>query len=216
MKNYYDKHKLLYKFLVKFVAPLAVKIFVKKINNLELNNYPKAFIIASNHTSFLDPFILSSIFVINSKRKVYFIGKKQLLQTLPSKIFHEAVGTIPIYSKDKGESALKKAKKYLKTGKIVGIFPEGARSPDGKLKKAYTGIARLALMAKVPVLPTAIQGTFNLMPIGRIIPKFRKEVIINIGKMMYFTQYYNKKINKMVLRKITNNVMMRIERLMVK
>lgn len=118
MKNNKEKYKLFYNFLKRFIAPLSLKIFVKKINNFENLNHNKPFIIASNHTSFLDPFILSSIFIVKFNRKVYFLGKKQLFRTLPSRIFHEAVGTIPLDSKDKGKSALKIAEKYLKKKRL--------------------------------------------------------------------------------------------------
>lgn len=213
MKKDHEKYILFYKFLKACIAPLAINIFVKKINKLKINNYPKTFIVASNHTSFLDPLILSSIFIVKFNRKIYYIGKKELFRTLPSKIFHEAVGTIRLDSKDKGKSALRIAEKYLRNGQIVGIFPEGRRSPNGKLQRAFTGVAKLALKAKVPVLPVAIEGTFELMPIGRVIPKFKRKVIINVGNLMYFNKYYKKGINKRVLREITNEIMINIRNL---
>lgn len=82
------------------------------------------------------------------------------------------------------------------------------------MQKAKTGVARLALSSKAPVLPIAIKDTFELMPIGRIIPKFKRKVIINVGNLMYFNKYYKKRINKIILRKITNEVMDNIKNLM--
>lgn len=213
MKNNEEKYKLFYYFLSRVIAPLSLKIFVKKINNFENLNHNKSFIIASNHTSFLDPFIMASIYTVYFNKKLYYIGKKQLFRTLPSRIFHEAGGTIPLGSEDKGKSALSVAKKYLKNGKIIGIFPEGTRSPHGRLLKAKTGVARLALSSKMPVLPIAIKGTFYLMPIGKVIPKFKRKVIINVGNLIYFDKYYKKRINKRILQKITNKIMINIKNL---
>ena len=211
----YHKHRFFHILLRKLVLPLSTKIFIKRINGLGNIKKDKAFIIASNHTSFLDPLIIGSILSVHFDRWTYYIGKKELFRTFPSRIFHEASGTIPLNSGDKGKSALKIAENYLKNGKVVGIFPEGKRSPDGKLLKGRTGIARLVLTAKVPVLPIAIKGPFNLMPIGRLMTKFKKEVIVNVGKFMYFGQYYDKKINKKILNEITENVMANIQSLMI-
>ena len=214
MAKFNDKHKLLYKFLKAFAAPLSLKLFIKKINNFENMESDKSYILASNHNSYLDPPILASIYAVNFNKKVYFLGKKKLFRTFLGRIFHETVGTIPLDESDKGKSALKTAKKYLQNGMIMGIFPEGGISPTGKLLKGKTGVARLCLSAKVPVLPIAIKGTYELMPIDRFIPKFKKTVTINIGKLMYFDKYYGKKINKIVLRNITNEIMNNIKRLM--
>ena len=214
MKDKEKKHKLFYYFIKKFIAPLSLKIFIKKINNFENLNREHPFIITSNHFSYLDPFLLSAIYTVYFNKKLYFIGKKKLFRTFIGKIFHEASGTIPLDKSDKGRSALWKAQKYLKEGKIIGIFPEGGLSKSKKLRKGKTGVARLALATKVPVLIIGIKGTFELMPIDRFIPKFKKTVIINVGELMYFNKYYNKKINRRILRKITNEIMSKIKSLM--
>lgn len=202
-----NKHELLYKFFKKFILPLSLKIFLKEINNFENMNSAQAFIVASNHASFLDPLIVGSIFEVRLNKRIFYLGKKQLLRTMPSRVFHETFGTIPLEEKDKGVSALKIATKYLKSGKIVGIFPEGMRSSDGKLLEGKTGIARLVLSAKVPVLPIAIKGTYELMPVGRLLPRFKRKVIINVGEIMHFDEHHNRGINKKTLRTITNKIM---------
>ncbi len=208
-----DKYKLFYEFLKKIIGPLFIKIFVKKITNLK-SDYPKPFIIALNHASYLDPPIIGSIFIKKLNIKIHFIGKEELFSSLPSRIFHEAVGTLNLnYSEDKGKSALKTAIKYLKNGKIVGIFPEGIRSPTGKLMKGKVGIAKLVLKARVPVLPIGIKGTNKLLPVTNSIPKFKKEVVLNIGELMYFDKYYTHKFNKKTLRVITDKIMKDISKL---
>lgn len=208
-----DKYKLFYEFLKKIIGPLFIKIFVKKITNLK-SDYPKPFIIALNHASYLDPPIIGSIFIKNLNIKIHFIGKEELFSLLPSRIFHEAVGTINLnYSKDKGKSAFKTAITYLKKGKIVGIFPEGKMTLNGRLSKGKVGIAKLVLKARVPVLPMAVKGTNKLLPVTKSIPKFKKEVILKVGELTYFDNFYTHKFDKKTLRVITDKIMKDISKL---
>ena len=105
-----------------------------------------------------------------------------------------------------------KAKKYLKDGRILMIFPEGGRSKDGKLKKAYNGIALLALKSKVPVIPAGIIGADKVLPKGKYLPRF-KRCEVKIGKPMHFNKFYNKKINKQILDVVTREIMKEIGKL---
>ena len=112
----------------------------------------------------------------NLNIKIYFIGREELFDVSLSRYFHEAVGTINLnYSKDKGKSALKTAITYLKSGKVVAIFPEGRRTENGRLSKGKVGISKLVLEAKVQVLPMAIKGTYKLFPATKLISKFKKK-----------------------------------------
>ena len=206
-------HQIIYLFLVKVVLPLISGIFVKEINNPR-NFDGKTFIIASNHASFLDPMILTSVFFLKFNKKVYFIAKEDVFENLIIRLVQEAWGTIQLHKKDKGKSALKAAESYLRKGKIIGIFPEGERSYDGNLIRAKTGVARLAISARVPVLPVAIKGTYKLMARGTIIPKLKREATINIGNFMHFGKYHNKKVTKSQYRIIANKIAKNINALM--
>ena len=161
-------YSLLYNIVAKFtIAPLVLKVFVKKIEGIE--NIPEGgAIIASNHASHLDPLIIASICALRKKRKLHYLGKKELFEGFIGNFVQKTVGTIPIDRDAKGKAALKTAGKYLKKDKLVGIFPEGTRSLDGKIQKGKTGVARLVLEAEVPVVPTMISGTFKLMPKTKI------------------------------------------------
>ena len=92
------------------------------------------------------------------------------------------------------------------------IFPEGKRSPDGKLQKAYNGSAKLALKAKVPVLPVGIIDSHEVLPKGKILPRL-KRCEVKIGKLMYFYKYYNKKPNEKIYLQITRKIMKEIAKL---
>ncbi len=196
----------------KRVIPPIVKLFwTKEINGLQ--NLPKKgpFIIAANHASYMDHFMMS-LLVPYLNRKIHFLAKKEHFEGFFKRAWHTYAGAIPIDRNAGNKKALKWAIKALKEGKIIGIHPEGTRSLTGKLQKAKTGVARLALIAKVPVLPIGLIGTFEILPKGKYIPKLKKAVM-NIGKPMHFTEYYNKKINKKILREVIDAIMKEIARL---
>jgi len=194
----------------RIIFPFISLWFKKK----GLENLPKKgpFIISANHSSYMDHFGLGLSIVMVLNRKIHFIAKKEHFESFFQKMWHNYASAIPIDRESSGKDALNFAIKMLKEGAIIGIYPEGTRSLDGRLQRGKTGVAQLALTAKVPVIPVGVMGTFDILPKGKYIPKFKKAVI-NIGKPMYFQKYYNKKINKKILRKVTNRIMEKIARL---
>lgn len=112
-----------------------------------------------------------------------------------------------------GVDALKRALPILQNGGLHGIFPEGTRSPDGRLYKGKTGVARLALEAKVPVIPIGLIGTDVAQPIGKAMPDPRAEVLIKIGKPLYFGRYEGMERDKHIVRAVTDEVMDSIRQL---
>ena len=128
------------------------------------------------------------------------------------KIWHTYGGAVPIDRQAGGKDVLRWAVNALKKGKIIAIHPEGTRSLTGRLQKAKTGVARLALGSKVPVIPIGLIGTFEILPKGKYIPKL-KRAEMNIGEPIYFDKYYNKRITKKLLREVTNIIMKEIAKL---
>ena len=198
--------------ITKRIIPPIVNLWVKEINGI--NNIPKKgpFIIAANHASYLDHIIIVSNFVLQLNKKIHFLSKKEHFNNIFKAAWHRYAGAIPLDREKGGKEALEWAIKALKKGKIIAMHPEGTRTLTGKLQKGKTGIARLALAAKAPVLPIGLIGTFEILPKGKYIPKLKKAVM-NIGKLMAFEKYYNKKITKTLLRKITNEIMQEIAKL---
>ena len=190
----------------------AVKLYFRKINGIE--NIPKkgAFIAAANHASYLDHLIIAGSIISHLNRKVHFLAKKEHFDNPLKAAWHTYAGAIPLDRQKGGKEALRWGVKALKEGKIIAIHPEGTRSLTGKLQEAKTGVARLALLAKAPVVPIGLIGTFDTLPKGKYIPRFKRG-IMNIGKPMSFPQYYNKKINKRMLREVTNRIMKEIAKL---
>ena len=114
--------------------------------------------------------------------------------------------------KDINKKAFNLALKFLKKDEPVGLFPEGHRSIDGKIMKAKTGIAKLALTAKVPVIPIGTIGSYEILPKGANLPQL-KRCDINIGKPIYLDKYFGKENNQKVLKEVTRLVMKEIAKL---
>lgn len=190
----------------------VVKLYVKKVNGLE--NLPKkgACIIVANHASYMDHLMIGAYIISHLNRRLHFLAKKEHFDNIFKKAWHNYVGAIPLDREKGGRKALKFAVKALKEGKIIAIHPEGTRSLTGKLQKGKTGVAQLALTTKVPVIPIGLIGTFEIMPKGKYIPKF-KRAIMNIGKPIYFNEHYDKRISKKILREATTKIMKEIARL---
>lgn len=202
--------------MVYFTAKLTiiplVKLWVSKVNGIENLPNKGAFIAAANHASYMDHLIIASYIISHLNRKVRFLAKKEHFDNIFKKAWHAYAGAIPLDRERGGKEALKWAIKVLKEGKIIAIHPEGTRSLTGKLQKGKTGVARLALLSKAPVVPIGLIGTFEILPKGKYIPKL-KRAVVSIGKPMYFSEYYNKKINKKILREVTDKIMKEIARL---
>jgi len=169
-----------------FLKPIVDKILIKEVKGLE--NIPKGnFILVSNHQSYLDIIVNSYLCV---PRKFHFIGQidgwKGALKWLMRTVYFLS-GVIPLdrTSAESRENALRKAIKVLKKGDILIIYPEGRRSENGEIQKGRLGVAKIFLKTGIPILPTGIKGTFELMsPKGKL--KIKRIVKINIGKPLFF------------------------------
>ena len=166
-------------------------------------------IFASNHLSFSDSIFLPLVV----PRRISFLAKsdyftgRSLRGRLTAK-FLAAAGQVPVDRSGgrASHAALFTAKKILAEGTILGIYPEGTRSPDGRLYRGKTGVARMALESGVPVIPVAMIGTDVIQPPGKVWPKF-KRVGIRIGKPLDFSRYEGMEGDRFVLRSITDEIM---------
>jgi 1-acyl-sn-glycerol-3-phosphate acyltransferase len=167
-------------------------------------------ILASNHLSFADHFFAP----LPLPRKVTFLAKAEYftgrgLKGLVSKAFFRGVGQIPVdrTGGEASERALATGLRVLAGGSLLGIYPEGTRTPDGRLYRGKTGVARLALESGAPVIPTAMMGTFELMPPGRLWPRLRIRPGVRFGKPLDFSRYAGLESDHLVLRAITDEIM---------
>ncbi|MBI2657804.1 1-acyl-sn-glycerol-3-phosphate acyltransferase [Candidatus Woesearchaeota archaeon] len=196
----------------KIIIPAIIRPWIKEISGLE--NVPKKgqFIVAANHASYMDHFIIMCTLVPYLDKKIHHLAKKEHFDNIFKKAWHTYAGAIPLDRQKGGKETLRWAIKALKEGKIIAIHPEGTRSMTGKLQRAKTGVARLALISKAPVIPVGLIGTFEILPKGNLIPKAKKATM-NIGKPMRFNEYHGKRITKKILREATTKIMMEIARL---
>jgi 1-acyl-sn-glycerol-3-phosphate acyltransferase len=173
-------------------------------------------ILVSNHLSFADHFFgplpLRRRLVFLAKSE-YFTGKG--LTGFAKRAFFAGSGAIPIdrTGGEAGERALRSGLRALAGGNVLGIYPEGTRSPDGRLYKGRTGVARLALESRAPVVPCAMIGTFEFLPPGTWRPQLKIRPGVIFGQPMEFARFYGKESDRAVLREVTDEIMAEIAKL---
>ncbi|MEV6960504.1 lysophospholipid acyltransferase family protein [Streptomyces sp. NPDC051207] len=174
-------------------------------------------ILASNHLSFSDSFFLPAVL----DRKVTFIAKAEYFTTPGLKgrmtaAFFKGVGQLPVDrsgARGAGEAAVRSGIEVLERGELFGIYPEGTRSPDGRLYRGKPGgLARVALATGAPVIPVAMIDTEKIQPPGKVVPKLMRPGI-RIGRPLDFTRYQGMEHDRFVLRALTDEVMYEIMKL---
>lgn len=203
-----------YKFLKKVAIGPAVDVaFHPWVEGLE--NIPDVgpAILASNHLSFSDSIFLP----IAVPRKITFMAKSEYFEAPGIKgkataAFFRGAGQVPVdrTGGNAGTAAISTGVRLLNEGHLLGIYPEGTRSSDGRLYRGKTGVARMALEARVSVIPIAMINTEMVQPIGKSRPNFGVDVGIRIGEPLDFSRYYGMEDDRFVLRSLTDEIMYRI------
>jgi 1-acyl-sn-glycerol-3-phosphate acyltransferase len=167
-----------------------------------------AAIVASNHLSFSDSLFMPLVV----PRRVAFLAKSDYftgsgVKGWLTRVFFRGVGQVPIDRSGgkASEAAIRAGLRVLRRGDLLGIYPEGTRSPDGRLYRGKTGVARMALEAKVPVIPVAMIDTDKMQPPGRLIPKVMRPGV-RFGKPMDFSRYDGMEEDRYVLRSVTDEI----------
>ncbi|MFC9586538.1 lysophospholipid acyltransferase family protein [Streptomyces yangpuensis] len=192
-----------------FLGPLLRLLFRPRIEGLENIPAEGAAIVAGNHLSFSDHFLMPAILA----RRITFLAKAEYftgpgLKGRLTAAFFRSAGQIPVdrSGKDAGQAALREGLGVLAKGELLGIYPEGTRSHDGRLYKGKVGVAAMALGAGVPVIPCAMVGTFEIQPPGQKIPNIRR-VTIRFGEPLDFSRYAGMEGERAVLRAVTDEIM---------
>ena len=194
------------------IGPLLRLFFPCKVSGTENIPDDGGVILVGNHISVSDSFFAP----LHMKRRVTFLAKSEYftekgLKGLFKRWFFTGMGQVPI---DRGgasaaHDALMTGVRLLKEGKALGIYPEGTRSPDGRLYKGKTGVARMALESGVPVVPMVMIGTDKVNPIGsKMWRPHRIELIV--GRPMDFSRYEGLAGDRFVERSMTDEIMYRI------
>ncbi|MBM9509530.1 lysophospholipid acyltransferase family protein [Actinacidiphila acididurans] len=200
--------------VLKYVilGPWLRLFFRPRIEGVE--NIPEtgAAIVAGNHLSFSDHFVMPAIL----PRRITFLAKAEYftgpgLKGRLTAAFFRSVGQIPVDRSGgkAAQSAIEAGLGVLSQGELLGIYPEGTRSHDGRLYRGRTGVAVMALRAGVPVIPCAMVGTFELQPPGRAFPKLGR-ITIRFGKPLDFSRFAGAAEERVVLRSVTDHIMYEI------
>jgi len=201
---------LFYWFLKRIVlGPVLRLVFRPYVVGLENVPAHGGVIFASNHLSFSDSIFLPLVV----DRRITFLAKADYftgggLKGRLTAAFFKGAGQVPVDRSGgkASEAALNSGLKVLRRGELLGLYPEGTRSPDGRLYKGTTGVARMALEADVPVIPVAMIDTDKAQPTGKIIPKVMR-VGVRVGKPLDFSRYKGMEGDRFVLRSITDEIM---------
>jgi len=203
---------VVYQALKSFLIPILTLLFRPKVTGLR--NVPQSgpVIIASNHLSFSDSIFMPLVV----PRKVTFLAKSEYftspgLKGFIKKITFIALGQVPVDRSGgrRSEAALLTGLDLLADGACIGIYPEGTRSPDGKLYKGRTGIARMAIESGAAIVPVAMFNTAEIQPTGQVVPKVQRVEMI-FGEPLYYTGDTS---DLKVLRQITDEIMEKIQEL---
>ena len=197
------------------LGPMLRLVFRPWVRGMENIPSSGAAILASNHLSFSDSIFLP----LQSRRPVVFLAKSEYFTGKGVKgalvrWFFKATGQLSIDRSGgkASEASLNTGLSVLSQGMVLGIYPEGTRSPDGKLYRGRTGIARMALESKVSVIPVAMIDTEKVQPIGKRFPRIRRVGIV-VGAPLDFSRFDGMEGDRIVLRAITDEIMYELAKL---
>ncbi|ANW21287.1 lysophospholipid acyltransferase family protein [Streptomyces clavuligerus] len=198
-------------YLLKYVVlgPLLRLLFRPRIEGLEHIPEHGAAIVAGNHLSFSDHFLMPAIL----RRRITFLAKAEYftgpgLRGRLTAAFFRSAGQIPVdrSGKEAGQAAIREGLGVLAKGELLGIYPEGTRSHDGRLYKGKVGVGVMALRAGVPVIPCAMVGTFEIQPPGQVVPRI-KRVTVRFGAPLDFSRFAGLERERAVVRAVTDEIM---------
>ncbi|MBW2988937.1 1-acyl-sn-glycerol-3-phosphate acyltransferase [Candidatus Woesearchaeota archaeon] len=198
------------------VPPLLKLVWVKEIKGIE--NIPRdgLFVVTPNHQSFFDDWLVPSIIMPYLGKELHMYVNRNYFKNRLFRMYCNHHKCIPVEvheSRDKkelNEAAFQKALYYLRKKEPICIYPEGHRSFDGELQKAKVGAARLAIAAKVPVLPVGISGSREVLPKDKSFPSLKRKISIIIGKPIQLNNYYGHEDDRMALKEATALIMKEI------
>ncbi|MCB1263963.1 MAG: 1-acyl-sn-glycerol-3-phosphate acyltransferase [Mycobacterium sp.] len=192
-----------------FMGPLLSVLGRPKVEGLEHVPQSGPAILASNHLAVADSFFLPLVV----RRRITFLAKAEYfsgkgIKGRLTKWFYTVAGQVPIdrTNADSAQAALETAQRILGDGKLLGMYPEGTRSPDGRLYKGKSGLARVALESGVPVIPVAMIGTDVVNPPGSKMWRFGR-VTVRFGKPMDFSRFEGMAGNRFIERAVIDEVM---------
>jgi len=198
-----DKIRL--NFFYKFVIGPILDSWVRRVEGA--SNIPESgpAIIAPNHISYLDHFLVGKYVLTERNRKVHILTKKEhttdSMHMLWYRLFFERYVTMIPIDRQIGRDGLRAAEEYLNNGCVLLLYPEGTRSLDGRLQSGKSGIGTLVRRTSAPVIPVGVKGTFEILPKGKFWPN-NKKADITFGEKLVFNGEPSKTITDTIMKKI--------------
>jgi 1-acyl-sn-glycerol-3-phosphate acyltransferase len=201
----------LYAFGKATVAPMMRAIWRPRVSGLEHIPETGPVILASNHRSVVDSLVIPVV----TRRPVYFLAKNEYFVKPLTRTLMLGLNQIPVDRSGGRASlmALDAALPVLRDGRVLGIFPEGTRSPDGRLYRGRPGVAKLALDAGATIVPVGLFGTEQVQPIGSRMPRFGAKVEVRFGEPLDLSKWDGTPVDSRVLREIAAALMTEIQKI---
>jgi 1-acyl-sn-glycerol-3-phosphate acyltransferase len=203
---------VLYGALKAVIAPALRTFFHLEVDGLEHVPSSGAVILASNHQAFCDSLFIPAVV----PRRVTYVAKAEYFEQRRTAWLFRAVGQIPMHREGgaRSEKSLGEAQTLLENGGVLGIYPEGTRSPDERLHRGRTGVARLALATRCVVVPVGVIGTREVQPIGSRMMRPFKPVRIRFGEPVNYAERYEDRLDDPLLpRQVTDEIMFEVREL---
>jgi 1-acyl-sn-glycerol-3-phosphate acyltransferase len=206
---------VLYRTLELTLAPALRAVYKPHITGAEHVPPTGPVVLAANHESFADEFLIP----LAARRQVFYFAKSEYftapgLRGRAMAAFFHGMGQVPVARTDTRSAAavIEIGVEVLGEGRALGIFPEGTRSPDGRLYRFRTGVARLALRSGAPIVPVGLIGTRDVLPPGGRIPH-RAPVAVHVGKPLEFGHLADRERSSRVLREVTETIRTAVQEL---
>jgi len=195
----------------KVIGPIFTRMFELTIIGLENVPDDGSAIIAANHTSVIDSFLVPAVL----PRNISYVGKAEYLDDWKTRRIFPALGMIPIDRSggDAAQAALDTAATLLDGGELFGIYPEGTRSRTGHLYKGRTGVARLAYRTGAPIVPVGLTGTREMQPPDAPFPKLFSKATIAFGQPLQPDEHGDPATDPIAFRTMTDELMFQIRTL---
>jgi 1-acyl-sn-glycerol-3-phosphate acyltransferase len=203
------KPKFLYKIGHSFSYHFFHLFYDVEVYGLEHVPKQGAFLLAANHVSFFDPFLIGSVL----RRDIYYFARKTLFKKGLGEWLLKGFNAIPVDREGMDLGAMKMVFKVLEGGSPLMVFPEGTRTSDGKLQRPKSGVGMMACKAGVAVLPSYIDGAYGIWQRGQKKPKFRGKLRVFFGPCIKQSEYNNRAENKVRYEGAANRIMEGIEEL---
>lgn len=202
------KGSLLYRILKVVLRPILRALYRVKAEGLESFPAEGPVVVVANHVSFMDSLWIP----LCVPRRMVYLAKSDYFDSWKTAWFFRALGMIPVRRdvKEQTDAALQSGIEVLSDGGVLGLYPEGTRSADGRLYRGRTGVARLAIRSGAPVVPVGLIGSREVMPKERKFPRLWGRVTCRFGPPLSFDRHREQLEDRFVLRAMTDEIMFEI------